>query len=151
MYLIAHRGNINGPNPKLENNPQYIDEALSAGFDVEIDLRGSLSRGFYLGHDDKEYKININWLFDRSHQLWIHAKDIEAVSSLIGQSQIFNIFWHQNDDYTITSKGFIWTYPGNVLSPSSICVMPEVVPGIYNKSQLLECAGICSDYIGEYR
>ena len=23
-------------------------------------------------------------------------------------------FWHQEDDYTITSKGIIWAYPGKV-------------------------------------
>jgi hypothetical protein len=25
-------------------------------------------------------------------------------------------FWHQEDDYTITSKGFIWVYPGKPLN-----------------------------------
>tara|TARA_R100000030_G_scaffold98925_1_gene89410 strand:+ start:774 stop:1229 length:456 start_codon:yes stop_codon:yes gene_type:complete len=151
MYFIAHRGNISGPSPRLENSPEHIDNALSNGYDVEIDLRGSFANGFYLGHDHKQYEISIDWLFQRAHKLWIHAKDIESVSSLIGQSDIFNIFWHQEDDYTITSKGFIWTYPGKVLSPSSICVMPEEVQEIYDIEQLKNCAGICSDFIGEYK
>ena len=34
MKLIAHRGNISGPKPSQENNPEYIDEALFAGFDA---------------------------------------------------------------------------------------------------------------------
>jgi len=151
MYFIAHRGNISGPSPELENSPQHIDNAISSGYDVEIDLRGSFTEGFYLGHDCKQYEVSTDWLFQRASKLWIHAKDIESVSSLIGQSDIFNIFWHQEDDYTITSKGFIWTYPGKVLSPSSICVMPEEVPEIYETTQLTNCAGICSDFIGEYK
>ena len=55
-------------------------------------------------------------------------------------------FWHQEDDYTITSKGFIWTYPGKSLLTSSICVLPE--KSTYKK---FECYGICSDYILKYK
>jgi len=28
MKLIAHRGNINGPNPEKENHPDYINTAI---------------------------------------------------------------------------------------------------------------------------
>ena len=38
MKLIAHRGNINGPNPEMENNPEYILNTLSLGYDCEIDV-----------------------------------------------------------------------------------------------------------------
>ena len=37
MIFISHRGNLSGPNPKLENSINYINEALKK-FDVEIDL-----------------------------------------------------------------------------------------------------------------
>ena len=39
MKLIAHRGNIFGSDTSKENSPDYIDEALSKEFDVEIDIR----------------------------------------------------------------------------------------------------------------
>jgi hypothetical protein len=29
--LIAHRGNLHGPNPAEENKPAYVDAALAAG------------------------------------------------------------------------------------------------------------------------
>ena len=46
MFLISHRGNLNGPNIKDENNPDYIMEALSKDFDVEIDnLFNDLKKG----------------------------------------------------------------------------------------------------------
>ena len=32
MILIAHRGNINGPNPERENTVSYIQEALDKGY-----------------------------------------------------------------------------------------------------------------------
>ena len=39
MYLISHRGNINGIKKESENDPGYIDKAISNGFDVEVDVR----------------------------------------------------------------------------------------------------------------
>jgi len=38
MKLIAHRGNINGPNALEENNPEYIDSAKPLGYNVVIDV-----------------------------------------------------------------------------------------------------------------
>ena len=38
MIFIAHRGNINGPDRANENNPLYIQNTLSKGFDVEVDV-----------------------------------------------------------------------------------------------------------------
>ena len=37
MKLIAHRGNVSGPKPSQENNPEYIDEALFAEISVDKD------------------------------------------------------------------------------------------------------------------
>ena len=39
MLLISHRGNLNGIQKKRENSPTYINEALSKGYDVEVDVR----------------------------------------------------------------------------------------------------------------
>ena len=57
-------------------------------------------------------------------------------------------YWHEDDKYTLTSKGYIWTYPGNKLinKEKSICVMPE-----NNQKDIYNCAGICSDNIFFYR
>ena len=37
-------------------------------------------------------------------------------------NQDFNYFWHENDRFTITSKGYLWTYPGNKYSENSVIV-----------------------------
>ena len=61
MYLIAHRGNINGKNKSKENSPSYILDAIKQGYDVEIDLWVD-NDDFWLGHDEPQYKINIDFL-----------------------------------------------------------------------------------------
>ena len=121
MILIAHRGNLIGPKPEMENNPFYIDTAIKQGYDVEIDIRGSFQDGFYLGHDEPQYQVEPDWLFERAEKLWIHAKSIEAFYSLTQQVTAFNVFWHQEDYYTLTTRNFIWAYPGHTLTNRTIC------------------------------
>ena len=76
MKLIAHRGNINGPDPENENSPKYIESAIQQGYDVEIDLRVDL--GLQLGHDESQYFIDSSWLSTFKDNLWIHCKDFAA-------------------------------------------------------------------------
>ena len=97
---------------------------------------------FFLGHDFNQFEIDKKFLLNS--KIWCHAKTNEA---LIALDQIkAHYFWHQEDDYTITSKGYIWTYPGKKILPKSICVLPERVN--YKK---IDCLGICSDFIGKYK
>jgi hypothetical protein len=51
MIYISHRGNVDGKKPHLENKPEYIDEAISLGYDVEIDV-WCIDGGLMLGHDE---------------------------------------------------------------------------------------------------
>ena len=128
MKLIAHRGNINGPNPLEENRPEYIEKAIELGYDVEIDIRYEPNvDGLYLGHDDSQYVVNWLWLSKYKENLWIHCKNIESLSEFSLESNGYNYFWHQEDDYTLTSKNYIWTYPGQSYTPKSIIVMPEML------------------------
>ena len=63
--------------------------------------------------------------------------------------QTLNCFWHQQDDYTITSKGFIWAYPSKKLTKNSIAVLPE--SSNYTLDELKNSYGICSDNIEYYK
>lgn len=143
MIYISHRGNLNGPNKELENNPSYIEKALLLGYDVEIDV-WYLDNNIFLGHDKPQYSIDISFL--KNPKIWCHAKNIEALSLFIKHKDFITFFWHQSDDYIITSNGYIWTYPGKQLTENSICVLPEKIHQDYDI-----CAGICSDYISDYR
>ena len=106
MIFISHRGNINGINKKFENNPNYIQHAIDKGFNVEIDVW--YKDYFFLGHDKPQYKVSSKFL--ENTKFWCHAKNLEALEKL--QKLRTKYFWHQNDDYTLTSNGYIWTYPG---------------------------------------
>ena len=142
MILISHRGNIYGPNKKLENKISYLNEALILGFDVEVDV-WSLKGSLYLGHDQPQHKVNKEFL--QNKKVWCHAKNLDALTALKKIKSHF--FWHEKDQYTITSKGFIWTYPGKKFSKESIVVLPE----IFSKKKKFNCKGVCSDYIFNYR
>ena len=148
MKFIAHRGNLRGKNAGKENQPDYIDKAIEGGFDVEIDV-WRLDEKWYLGHDEPTYEIELGWLFDRSDDLWCHGKNLEALYDMIHYPKL-NCFWHQEDDYTLTSHGFIWTYPNK-----------QIIPYNYKQIMLLfewedidikiPHGGICSDEIILYR
>ena len=141
MILIAHRGNINGANIDKENSPEYVNSALKKGYNVEIDVWLEKDQ-WYLGHNKPQYKIELTYLLN--NLLWCHAKNIEAFRVMLGRG--VHCFWHQEDDVTLTSRGYIWTYPGKQLTAKSICVLPEKAD--YNN---IKCAGICSDVIEKYR
>lgn len=144
MKLIAHRGLINGPDSHLENKPDQILKALSQGFDCEVDL-WVVNSELYLGHDGPQYPIDKEFL--KEFGLWIHAKNLGALRWLTDTS--YNYFWHQEDDFTLTSHKWIWTYPGKELTQRSIMVMPEwhnpSLEGLSN----INCYGICSDFVDQ--
>ena len=143
--IISHRGNIDGKNELLENSPDYIDKAISKGFDVEIDLWIDRSSKIFLGHDEPQYEIDMLWLEDRKNKLWIHCKNIDAVV-FFNNTKNFHYFWHQNDDITLTSKSYIWAYPGKQPIQNSIAVMPEIF-----EDNISNCLGICTDFPIRYK
>lgn len=147
MILISHRGNIDQKIPALENTVDYINRALSLGYDVEIDV-WKQGDDWYLGHDMPVRKIEIDYLMN--DRLWCHAKNVEALEGMMAYSNI-RCFWHQEDDVTLTSDNYLWTYPGKKLVSNSICVMPERYSVKKTHPSLKVCAGICSDVIKSYK
>jgi hypothetical protein len=145
MILISHRGNINGRFESYENEPSYIDKAMSIGYDVEIDV-WYINEQLFLGHDNPQYGVDFRWFRDRISRLWIHCKNIEAVNFFQECQYEFNYFWHENDTITLTSFNFIWTFPGKQPIRKSIAVMPEI-----NNDDTSLCIGICSDFIERYK
>jgi len=51
MIVLAHRGNLRGPDPQRENSPDSIAAAISSGFGIETDLRRAADGNFYISHD----------------------------------------------------------------------------------------------------
>lgn len=161
--LIAHRGNLNGPNPEKENNPSYLKEALDLGYHVETDV-WYVDGSWWLGHDAPQYRLDeelAESLFLDS-RVWCHCKNFDALARLrimSGSEREIHFFWHQEDDYTLTSQGIIWAYPGKYTSssglfePPIVSVMPERCFGSENVSleKLRECYGVCTDEVYRYQ
>lgn len=149
MIVIAHRANIYGPSNK-ENSPESILNALYLGFDVELDV-WLVDDELMLGHDRPQYALK-KPLMDRiGSNGWFHCKNLEALEYFKNNLDNLNYFWHQMDDYTITSSGHFWTYPGKKISNHSIIVLPELI----NPDQLSHMIdkrpyGICTDWPIQY-
>lgn len=137
MILISHRGNTAGPTPR-ENQPDYIMETAKS-FDVEVDAW--YMGGWFLGHDFPQYPVNANFLKDP--RLWVHCKNYDALQ--LGWDLGLHCFYHTDEDYVLTSSGYIWAYPGMPGAAMTICVMPEKT-----KQNVSGFAGVCSDWVGNY-
>jgi hypothetical protein len=148
--LIAHRGNVTGPC-EYENNPEYLKETLNDGFEVEVDVwfnasmkDGKYYQNLWLGHDKPQYKIDLKFLEDT--RIWCHAKNWQAMDVMLKHDKPIHCFWHQNDDYTFTSAGYVWTYPEKSLLSRSIAVYPNGKPE-WIQTLRKTCAGVCSDFL----
>lgn len=146
MIYISHRGNTNYINEMYENHPSYIQEALDLGYQCEVDV-WYRNGHFYLGHNEPEFLIPVDWLLKRKWSLWVHCKNIEALEEM--SRYYLNYFWHESDDYTVTSRNWVWAYPDRITSTKynrTIAVLPEI-----KDTDVSEFAGICSDFISNYR
>lgn len=143
MKLISHRGNTNGPLIPQENKPSYIESALSEGYDVEIDV-WKIGSNWFLGHDYHQHPTSISFL--RNDHLLCHAKNLEALDCMLNDEIGIHCFWHQEDSYTITSKGLIVSYPSYAVTASTICMKPELL----SIGAISEAYGLCSDYIDTF-
>lgn len=154
MIVISHRGNLRGSNPSMENRPDYIDDAIDAGFDVEVDVWLQDDQ-WWLGHDQPQYQVSWAWLVCRKERLWAHVKNTEALVRLndldkspyhMHRSPNLHYFWHDSDRAALTSRGFIWAFPSETAIPRSIAVMPELAHGDLNS-----VLGVCTDYPEQYQ
>lgn len=139
MILIAHRGNTLGPNPEQENLPGYIMEALEQGYNAEMDV-WYYSHCLYAGHDAPMHRVPGKLLVD--DRVWFHAKNLDALRALL-EAKVPHVFYHVLDDFTLTSCGHIWTYPGKMVCPLSILTL---VGPCYQISE--DVHGVCGDYVG---
>jgi glycerophosphoryl diester phosphodiesterase len=142
IKLIAHRGNRNGPCKERENTPEYLQEAIDAGYYIEVDVR-LIDGVLWAGHDEAQYRISLELL--NHPRVYVHSKTIPTLYYFLSTHPNIHTFFHDQDEATITSKGEIWTYPGKELTPLSISVMPEWEKKDYTLPKGI--VGVCSDYL----
>ena len=131
FLVIAHRGLLKGPSKNLENNPENIISNIKNYPNLfnEIDIN-ILKDGIYIGHDEPLYKIDLKFIIDNKRSLILHIKKIEydsphTMDTLLDLYRFCHCFCHENDNFTITNKGLIWSHPKIGLNKNTIFVMPE--------------------------
>ena len=137
MLIISHRGNLQGPQPELENNPEHIKEVLKK-YHCEVDV-WKKGDWFFLGHDQGQYCVYED--FFKHPRLWCHAKNLEAFEWLLKKK--VKCFYHNTDDYTLTSNGYIWTFPDKPVSKK--CIIVDKSKDWKKKNY--NCHGVCVDYV----
>jgi hypothetical protein len=111
------------------------------GFEAEVDVWHQ--DGWYLGHDGPVYPVSYEFLCTPG--LWLHCKHYEALQILLRDDRL-NCFYHSDEDYVLTTYGYIWAYPGMPGDERTICVMPE-----RTGQKVQGFAGVCSDFVNRYR
>lgn len=136
--IFSHRGNLNGIRVG-ENRFDRIGEVIDNGLHVEVDIWqiGSL---YYFGHDRPEHLTNLESLGRLKEKTLFHAKNLQALESLLLGD--YHVFWHQEDDFALTNRNFIVTYPGQPLTYRSIVMQPDR----YTVAALKGVYAICTDY-----
>jgi len=156
VRLIAHRGNVEGINREKENTLDYIDLAIRLGYDVEVDVWGKEGQfGLWLGHDSPTHHINFDFLVTRIQYLWVHCKNARALYLMREYAPECRFFFHQTDDYALTSWYDIWCYPEkSPYGSHAVIVLPEQwmkledLPKYINHFQV---TGVCSDSVGQIK
>lgn len=145
LVLISHRGNINELNPEKENSSEYIDDAIYAGYDVEIDVR-LINGNLYLGHDTPDYQLSLDWLLDRKDKLWVHCKNFDALQYLITEN--LRIFYHQKENHTIINKcNIIWSHELSEANYKSIIPLLSKEDINNYQGNFNNIYGTCSDFV----
>jgi hypothetical protein len=145
MLMISHRGNISSIQPVRENSPSYIDEAIIAGYDVEMDVR-LINGCLVLGHDTPDYQISLEWILERKHNLFVHTKNFGALSFLINKD--LRTFFHQKEEHTIINHcNLIWSH--NLVEANENSIIPLLSRNDIENFEIKNVYGICSDFVAE--
>ena len=148
MKYIAHRGLIDGPNIFMENKPEQIINTLSKGYDCEVDV-WRVKNAWFLGHNYPQYEVDNSFIGKQG--LWLHCKNLDALHNLCDAPFTYVYFWHQEDEFTLTSNGHIWTYPGRNLTNNSVAVQPEFNEDYWKYTK--DCRniiGVCTKYVTRF-
>ena len=149
MNFIAHRGNMYGPNPALENRYSYILEAYNTCGKVEIDLQ-THNGVLYLGHDEPQEEVRDEIKdFITQPGVYCHSKDTESLSKLLTYGA--HTFYHETDPVTFTSRGFMWCFPGVYVKDITKAIWLDMPWHPLPQKTITACFAVCGDYWAPYR
>tara|TARA_X000000950_G_C13852748_1_gene635255 strand:- start:1099 stop:1635 length:537 start_codon:yes stop_codon:yes gene_type:complete len=155
LIVIAHRGLLEGPAKNLENNPENIIFNIKNYPNLfnEVDIN-IVKDAIYTGHDKPTYKIDLEFILNNKTNLILHIKKLDydsayTIDTLLELYESCHCFCHEEDNFTITNKGLIWSHPKMGINKNTVCVMPEKVMSISSEAfikNLNLLKGVCTDF-----
>jgi hypothetical protein len=155
MRLIAHRGHTKGINPSTklcENLPAYIQNAVDAGFDVEIDIWHDEGE-FFLGHDLPQYPIELRQIEKWAKKVFVfaHCKNVKAAIRTPFEYGLIP-FAHSEDPFIILPDMHLWVHPKEIDNiPFSVKKECIIVDGGNFRYDALDFFGVCTDNPEDYK
>jgi len=149
MKIIAHRGNLYGPNPETENTVEQAEKCFAMGFDVEVDVWHT-DKGFFLGHDGPKNYVSHGWLINNEKRLYLHCKNQHAyAAACVGDLECF---FHTVDQVVLTSKKSLWFFPGTEIEPTGALLISRIacMPELVSEWDIFNATHICTDYPVKY-
>ena len=142
MKIISHRAKFNGSSLS-ENSVKAINKSLDIGYEVEVDVLGNKEGYLALGHDKPEEKISKTYL--SNPKIWVHAKNQYALEVLHGTD--INYFYHDNDSFTVTSKGFNWVHINSFSTINNAIYCAFTIEQLNKLQEIIKCPmGVCTDF-----
>ena len=140
MIIIAHRGNLYGPDSR-ENSPEAINVAIKKGFHVEVDI-ACKDKEILLGHDIPQYQLPDYFWNDSDYngKIIYHCKDYAAMEWALSKGPAIHCFAHSDDSFVLTSKRYVWTCDLRLASRNSIIMSCN--PILFDMLPY----GICTDH-----
>ena len=149
MKLISHRGNVNGVLSNSENTFKYIEDAITMNYDVEIDV-WYCNDLLFLGHDNPELEVGLDWLLKLHKNLFVHTKNIDAFNLLRQKSDKIKIFFHESERHVpIINSDLIWTHDLTDVRINSIIPLlsqKDLYMNLIDNMKVIP-NGVCSDFI----
>ena len=150
MIFISHRGNTDKIKEELENSREYIDQAISKGYEVEIDI-WRIDGKLFLGHDKPERLVTLSWLNNRKDKLWIHTKNRSALEFFTLIDDSYKFFWHTVEPFILTSNCLIWAHDYESVVNDNLCIVPLLSLKQVMEADVREWYAICTDFPDQCR
>lgn len=145
--LIAHRGNVFGPRPEMENRPEHLQRALDMGFSIEVDIRLGTDGQLWAGHDAPLWPINPT--FGSPERVYWHCKNTDTFLSFRSCCPPrSNYFLQENDGLAVTSQDEFWLHSSQSERPCYPGMIRTILG--YRPEAATQGGRLCSDFVGWY-
>jgi len=154
MIYYSSNGNISSIDIGRQCSPDYILEAVKAGYKVRFGIRLMSDGNLWIGEDDAKYPILPEFLINNAKHFLIHCKNISSLHKLrdidTEHKKQLHYYYHSTDNVSISSRGyFLIDYGKRPLGENVIAMYPEDTD--YQISDLKKCVGVCSANIEFYK